>query len=237
MPRKKRIALIILNALGAGLLLAALVLWAQWWLARTLEAGQRTQYLALHSLPYPTIVPATPTPVPTATLVPTPTCTPTATPTPQPQPPVRVRIPKIAVNSAVSEIGVVAHGDPADPTFVWETLGRGVGHDRDSVNPGEAGNIILFGHNNTAGEVFRRLSELEAGDQVHVYTADQEFVYVVRQVDIVRAAGATEQDKSVHAFYMGPKSEETLTLISCWPYVTYTHRVYVVAKRLVVMSE
>ena len=90
--------------------------------------------------------------------------------------------------------------------------------------------MLLMGHNNTAGQVFRRLSELEAGDQVIVYTDDRMFAYVITAIEYVRALGAREQDYQLHGSLLGPKHEETLTLVSCWPYSTYTHRLYVVAK-------
>jgi len=233
----RRIATIVLSALGVGLLLLAFVLWARTRLAEHLETEQAELYLAYRWLPEPTIVPATATPFPTSTIPPTPTETPTPTPTPQPQPPTRLVIPSIGVNSAVRQVGVSISGDPLNPNVTWPELGAGVGHDMASVNPGESGNIILFGHNNYAGQVFRRLSELEVADEIHLYTLDQGFFYLVQDVDIVRAVGATEQDNRAHAFYLGPKSEETLTLVSCWPYSTYTHRVYVVAKPIGVTNQ
>jgi len=234
---RERIPVIILSALGVGLLLLALMLWSQTWLADCLETEQTNLYLAYEWVPDPTIVPATSTPLPTLTIPPTPTATPFPTPTPQPQPPTRLVVAGIGINSAVHQIGVSVSGDPLNPSVTWPELGAGVGHDRASVNPGESGNILLFGHNNYAGQVFRRLSELEVGDEIHLYTLDQGFSYVVRDVDIVRAVGATEQDNRAHAFYLGPKSEETLTLVSCWPYTTYTHRVYVVAKPIGITNQ
>lgn len=215
---RARIASIILSALGMGLLLLALMLWARMWLAENLSAEQRELYLTYQWVPDPTVVPVTPT------------ATPIPTPTPQPQPPTRLVIPRIGVNSVVHQIGINVGGDPLDPRVTWQKLKAGVGHDQDSVNPGESGNIVLFGHNNVAGRVFRRLSELKAGDEAYLYTLDLKFSYIVQEIDIVRAVATTEQDKGTHAFYLGPKPEETLTLVSCWPYSTYTHRVYVVAK-------
>jgi sortase A len=223
---RKRIVIIILSTLGTGLILVALILWGQYTLEAKTEGARDDLQLAYEWLPEPTIVP----PTSTAPATPTPTASPT--PTPQPLPPIRVIIPKIKVNSAIHEIGVVTNGDPFNPEVAWQQLEKGVGHDRDSANPGEAGNIVLLGHNNTAGQVFRLLSNLKQDDIVRIYTADREFSYAVREVDIVRAKAANAQDRQAHAYYLGPKLEETLTLVSCWPYATYTHRVYVVAKPL-----
>jgi sortase A len=221
---RQGIAIVALATLGTGLLLLAFVLGSQAILNEKWVAEREQLYLAHEWLPEPTVVPATPT----APASPTPT--PTPTPTPQPQPPTRLVIPKINVNSAITQMGVAVEGDPLNPKAVWPALKRGVGHDQDSANPGESDNIILFGHNNTAGQVFRHLSKLSEGDVVHVYTSAQEFSYVVHDLDIVPAKLANEQDRKVHAYYLSPKSEERLTLVSCWPYSTYTHRVYVVAR-------
>jgi sortase A len=220
----RKVAIIGLSALGTGLILIALFFAMRVWLTQELAARESELYLAYEWLPEPTVVPATPT----TTVTPTPM--PTSTPTPQPQPPTRLVIPRIKVNSAVREIGVVLEADSPNPRAIWPELGKGVGHDRDSANPGEAGNIILLGHNNTAGEVFRHLNNLAPGDAIDLYTADRKFSYVVKRLDIVPAKAANAQDKEIHAFYLGPKSVETLTLVSCWPYVTYTHRIYVVAE-------
>lgn len=158
---RRRVATIILSSLGVGLLFLTLVLWAQSWLARTLVVERERLYLAYDWLPDPTVIPPTATPLPTPTILPTPTATPTSTPPPLPQPPVRLAIPKIGVNSPIHPIGVEVRGNPLNPVITWPKLRTGVAHDRDSSNPGEAGNILLFGHNNYAGQVFRRLSSLE----------------------------------------------------------------------------
>jgi LPXTG-site transpeptidase (sortase) family protein len=221
---RQRITIIILSAVGTGLLFVAFVLAAQSWMAGEIAARDADLYLAYEWLPEPTIVPAT------ATVPATPTPTPTPTSTPQPQPPTRLVIPAIGVNSSIRQIALASDGDPVNPRLTWPELPRDVGHDRDSVNPGESGNIIMLGHNNTAGEVFRNLKDLSPGDEIYVYTASQKFTYVVKLLDIVQAKAAGEQDRQFHAYYLGPKSEETLTLVSCWPYTTYTHRIYVVAK-------
>jgi sortase A len=160
----------------------------------------------------------------------TPTTTPVPTPTSLPAPAVRIIIPEIGVNAAIVEIDLILEQRQGTWRGVWDTAAYAVGHRRNSANPGERGNIVLSGHNNTEGEVFRRLADVTSGDEVFLYTLDQEYVYVVEHVDIVRAVGASAEEKAKHAAYTARTPEETLTLVSCWPYVTYTHRVYVVAK-------
>ena len=71
---------------------------------------------------------------------------------------------------------------------------------------------------------------MEPGDRIYLYTLDEEFVYIVEKKDWVLAVGATAEDDAKHARYTARTPDETLTLTSCWPYATYTHRVYIVAK-------
>jgi sortase A len=58
-------------------------------------------------------------------------------------------------------------------------LDRGVGHYTTTAMPGEVGNFALAGHRVTHGEPFRRLLELDEGDQVIVETRDKIHTYVM----------------------------------------------------------
>ena len=174
------------------------------------------------------IPPVTPTLTPT--LTPTPEPEPTPTPEPEPMPAVRIIIPKIGVNEKIIEIGLRKIGDGEDTRYVWDTAKYAVGHRSNSAHPGQRGNIVLSGHNNTHGEVFRQLDRLEPGDRIYLYTLDDEFVYMVEEKSLVLAVGATIEDNAKHARYVARTPDETLTLTSCWPYATYTHRIYIVAK-------
>jgi sortase A len=145
-------------------------------------------------------------------------------------PAVRIIIPKIGVNEKIVEIGLKKVGSGEDTRYVWDTAKYAVGHRVNSAHLGQPGNIVLSGHNNAYGEVFRLLDRLESGDVIYLYTLDEEFAYTVEKTDLVLALGATTKDKAKHARYTARTPDETLTLTSCWPYATYTHRIYVVAK-------
>jgi sortase A len=145
-------------------------------------------------------------------------------------PAVRIIIPKIGLNEKIVEIGLKKIGSEESTRYVWDTAKYAVGHRSNSAHPGQPSNIVLSGHNNTYGEVFRYLDRLEPGDRIYLYTLDEEFVYIVEKKDLVLAVGATARDNAKHARYTARTPDETLTLTSCWPYATYTHRVYIVAK-------
>ncbi|MGQ9553297.1 MAG: sortase [Anaerolineae bacterium] len=130
-------------------------------------------------------------------------------PTSVPGRPSRIVIAKIGIDAPVVE------GDGE------EELKMGVGHRIGSANPGERNNMVLVGHNDIYGEVFRDLDRLDAGDVVVVYSGLEPFKYVVRQKRIV---GAT--DMSV----LGSTQVPTVTLISCYPYLVDTHRIVIIAE-------
>ncbi len=135
--------------------------------------------------------------------------TPVAIPTPESQPPTRIVIPKIDMDAPVLE------GDD------WETLKKGAGHHVGTANPGERGNMYISAHNDIYGQIFRRLEELDLGDEVIVYAGAVPYRYIVREKRIVEA-----MDVSV----MYPTTEPILSLQTCYPYMVDTHRLVVIAK-------
>ncbi|MET9275275.1 class E sortase [Kribbella sp. NPDC003557] len=58
-----------------------------------------------------------------------------------------------------------------------DDLARGIGHYPHTQLPGQPGNFAIAGHRVTHGSPFRKLLELEKGDQVVVETADAVYTY------------------------------------------------------------
>jgi sortase A len=96
-----------------------------------------------------------------------------------------------------------------------------VGQHIGSADPGQVGNVVLSAHDDVFGEIFRNLDRLQPGDQVVVFTAQKQFVYLVTSSQIV---APTQVD------VMNPTSAPTLTLISCYPYMVDKSRIVVFAK-------
>lgn len=130
-------------------------------------------------------------------------------PTPSVESPTRLVIPAIGVDW------------PIVPGDGWEELKRGVGHHIGSANPGERGNMILSGHNDVFGEVFKDLEALKNGDKVEVYAGGRLFTYEVRAKRIV-----LPNELSV----LQQTREPIVTLITCHPYRVDTHRLVVIAQ-------
>ena len=150
----------------------------------------------------------------------------------------RLLIPSLDLNVAVTEVSWDLVLSDGIWQSVWQTAEGSAGHHRNSANPGEEGNVVISGHHNTRGEVFRQVSEiglpgnsLDVGDEiVLVNKDDQRFTYTVVEWARFQEEGITVQERQNHAKYLAPTADETVTLITCWPYDSNTHRVVVVAK-------
>ncbi|MCC7207817.1 MAG: class D sortase [Anaerolineae bacterium] len=143
---------------------------------------------------------------------------PVSRPTPAPESPIRIRIPRINVDNAV-----VAGDD-------WEALKLGVGHQFGSANPGQRGNMVLSGHNDVFGEVFRRLDQLQPGDQIIVSTRSRDYTYVVQPVEERGQTRAYQIVRPTDTWVLGASGDVTkLTLVSCYPYRVNTRRIVVFA--------
>jgi sortase A len=81
--------------------------------------------------------------------------------------------------------------------------------------------LVLSAHDDVFGEIFRNLDRLQPGDQVLLFTAQQQYVYIVTSSQIV---APTQVD------VMNSTSVPTLTLISCYPYMVDKNRIVVFAK-------
>ncbi|WP_245583525.1 class D sortase [Paenibacillus assamensis] len=88
--------------------------------------------------------------------------------------------------------------------------------------PGELGNYVLASHRSLKfGRHYNRLDELAIGDSIQVETADRTFTYTVRSKSIVTPEDLSVLDQNTH--------ERELTLITCDPIDTATHRLIVKA--------
>ena len=130
-------------------------------------------------------------------------------PTPGPSQAMRIQIPAISVDAPVVQ------GDS------WEQLRKGVGQHVGSADPGRAGNVVFSAHDDVFGEIFRDLDRLQPGDQVLLFTAQQQYVYIVTGSQIV---------EPTQVEVMNPTSDPTVTLISCYPYMVDNKRIVVFAK-------
>ena len=130
-------------------------------------------------------------------------------PTPGPDQAIRIEIPALTVDAPVVQ------GDG------WDELKKGVAQHIGSANPGEPGNVVLSAHNDVYGELFRNLDKLQPGDQVILYSALKQFVYIVDRTEIVDPTAVE---------VMASTGAPSATLISCYPYLVDKQRIVVFAR-------
>lgn len=146
-------------------------------------------------------------------------------------PPVRIAIPAIDINARINESPLETWTDDVGRARArWQDPGRAVGYLAGTALPGGDGNIVLTGHNNWMGEVFRRLPELHRGDEITLYTETGEHLYRVTERWIVPYRRDPARGEARLRSYTKNTSHEQLTLISCYPYLTNADRIVIIAE-------
>lgn len=145
--------------------------------------------------------------------------------------PSRLVIPAIKVDTPVVELGWSTKKTAAGAIFSeWDVAAYAAGWHKNSALPEEEGNVVMSGHNNILGSVFRELDRLKRGDTIQVYSGKRTVDYVVEEVVIVPEKNATLAQRKENARFIEPTLGEQLTLVSCWPRNDNSHRIIVIAK-------
>jgi sortase A len=144
--------------------------------------------------------------------------------------PDRLLIPQIELDIPVVTLGWNAKQNQDGLIFSeWDVAQYAAGWHKDSAYLGEQGNMVMSGHNNIYGAVFRELDQLRRGDKVTVQAEQSQIEYTVDQVLIVPEKYATLEQRKANARWIGSFADDRLTLVSCWPRDDNTHRIIVVA--------
>ena len=142
-------------------------------------------------------------------------------------PAVRIRIPVVGIDSDIKELEVIDDGD----SRAWETPKYIVGHIPTTRLPGENGQGWYFGHLESPisgeGNVFGRLPDLaelftsreESPFFVFLESEDLKFVYQIYRTEIIHSDDFILQDSG----------ESDITLVTCYPRLTYDYRLLVTA--------
>ncbi len=143
--------------------------------------------------------------------------------------PEKIWIEKIKVDAKIQPVGP---GKSAGKGAVeWTSPNnKNVGWHDYSGRMGEGKNIVLNGHNNIHGAVFRKLYTLQAGDEIRLGAGDLVTAYKVEEVLILKEKGQPLAVRLKNAEYIQPMVDDRLTIVSCWPENNNTHRVIVIAR-------
>lgn len=105
-----------------------------------------------------------------------------------------------------------------------------VGWHAGSAQIGEVGNTVLNGHHNIYGSVFANLKDVQVGAEILITGGEQTYRYVVAQTMLLPERDAGLAQRQENARWILPSDDERLTLVTCWPPESNTHRIIVVAQ-------
>ncbi len=208
----------------------------------------------------PTDTPA-PTDTPTETPTAVPTATATATPPPPTVPPVTgpssdqsraeassdtpimgldqasapefLSIPAIGLDTVIEPMGWFSvMTDVGETISEWSVVNDAAGWHANSARAGDGGNVVLSGHNSIGGSIFQDLYRIRAGNIIAIRQDDQTYRYQVTQALIVPERYASAEQRAHNASFMDDQGDDRLTLITCWPAYSDTHRLIVVAQKM-----
>jgi sortase (surface protein transpeptidase) len=134
------------------------------------------------------------------------------------------------------------------PRSDWVIPKNEAGHHINSALLGDESNLVISGHNNIYGEVFKSISfawdnnarvqvdnftdrsDLLNGRTVELYDeAGREFKYVITAFYRLKDTGVPAEQRVANGRFMEPTDQAQVTLITCWPPTSNTHRLVVVA--------
>lgn len=150
---------------------------------------------------------------------------------PSPEEPVRIVIPSINLIARIIPAPVYFETISGKEYLRWSVPNEfAVGWHTTSSMLGEIGNIVLNGHHNAYGEVFVSLVDVKEGDIIWVDSAHNRYIYQVANKMILPEKYEQLDVRMNNAQWLLPTVDERLTLITCWPYETNTHRLIIVAR-------
>ncbi len=144
--------------------------------------------------------------------------------------PDRIVVPAIEMDTGVVELGW--HATESKDGYVlseWDVARDAAGWHKNSSRLGDEGNLVLSGHNNILGAVFRELDRLKKGDEAILWSGDKQVKYTIERVMIVPEKYASEEQRLQNASWIEQSDDTRLTMVSCWPRNDNSHRIIVVA--------
>lgn len=162
--------------------------------------------------------------------------------------PVRLVIPDLKIDAGVVPMSWKVVQTADGPRSEWVVPDNEAGHHVDSVLLGQQGNLVISGHNNIYGKVFRPISfawdddqrikvddftdrsDILNGRRIQLFdAAGNAYSYVITEFYRLKDTGVSLEQRITNARFMEPTGDQRLTLITCWPPTNNTHRLIVIA--------
>jgi len=95
---------------------------------------------------------------------------------------------------------------------------------------GVPGNTVISGHHNAFGEVFKNLYKLEIGDVIKLQDEEgNEYKYIISNRMIFPEKDEDLEVRLENGRWIHPTDDERLTVVTCWPEDSNSHRLILVA--------
>lgn len=154
--------------------------------------------------------------------------------------PVRLNFPGLNVEIEVETMGWRIALIDGERTTVWNLPESAAGWHRNSGMPGTPGNVVISGHQLLGSAVFApiALGEVGVGEEIRLTDfAGRTFVYQVEEVsEPVPIPADLGQEKELAAQYVDDQGRALLTLVAGWPDFSTTHRIFVRAEYVGVLT-
>ena len=161
----------------------------------------------------------------------------------------RLVIPDLKIDAKVVEMGWEVVNTAAGPQSDWVIPKNAAGHHINSATLDQPGNLVISGHNNIEGKVFEAISmawddasrarideftdrsDILTGRRIQLYDALGKPVdYTITDFFRLRDSGVSLAQRMQNARFMEPTDDSRLTIVTCWPPWSNTHRLVVIAK-------
>jgi sortase A len=147
--------------------------------------------------------------------------------------PDRVVIPSIGLYAPITTVDKIPVQLDGETYYQWlAPRGFRAGWHADSALLGIGGNTVINGHHNAYGEVFQNLIDVQENDVIILGSGDDQFFFTVAVIAILEERFASVEQRLANTSWIGPTDDERLTLITCWPETSNTHRLIIVAEPL-----
>jgi len=143
-----------------------------------------------------------------------------------------ISIPQIALEAPVIALAPTDKSvDGVDVLRLPVPNSFSVAWDLTSAAPGFAGNTILTGHSNFYGGVFGNLDSVTQGAEIAVWSEYGVFSYYVSSINYLEESGQPMEVRLQNAQWLNDTADDRITLITCWPTSTSSHRLVIVGQR------
>lgn len=143
--------------------------------------------------------------------------------------------PRLLISAIKVEAPVIFGLTKTDEATFQKALRGGVVHYPNTALPGQAGNVVIFGHSSgqwwAPGDykfIFTRLDKLKTNDQIIIESAGTRYIYKVYESFVVLPTDVEVLKQS---------SEYDLTLITCTPVGSNSKRLIIKARQVVPKPE